>query len=128
MAALVAAIHVLRRGDGKQDVDARHKAGHDGRWNAMYKPIMDSPPANPPRFMLPKMFWIGLAVLVLGTGPLLAVIAAAALGLTRDPDPNPIGFGLLAFVTFWPAAIMMGAALITALDRRKAAKRRSGLR
>jgi hypothetical protein len=70
------------------------------------------------------MFWLGLAVVALGTGPLLALVAAAALGLTRDPDPNPIGLGLLAFVTFWPGVIMMGAGLVTAIDRRKAVRRR----
>jgi hypothetical protein len=30
MAGLVPAIHVL--GDTQKDVDARHKAGHDGEW------------------------------------------------------------------------------------------------
>ena len=25
-----------------------------------------------------------------------------------DPNPNPIGFGLLFFVTFWPAVICLG--------------------
>ena len=75
---------------------------------------------------LPKMFWIGLAILILGTGPLLVFGGAAALGLTRDPNPNPIGLGLLAFISFWPAVIMMGAALVTVIDRHRAAKRRSG--
>ena len=43
--------------------------------------------------------WIraGLVVLVLGTLPLLAVVVAASLGLTRDPNPNPVGLGLLFF-------------------------------
>jgi hypothetical protein len=41
--------------------------------------------------------WIraGLVVLVVGALPLLAVGLAASLGLTRDPNPNPIGLGLL---------------------------------
>lgn len=43
------------------------------------------------------MFWVGLALLVLGTGPLLLFIIAAGLGLTSEPNPNPIGPGLLAF-------------------------------
>src|ERR1051325_2094664 len=50
---------------------------------------------------------MGIALLVAGTGPLLAVILAAKLGLTSNPDPNPIGLGLLAFVTFWPAVIII---------------------
>jgi hypothetical protein len=45
--------------------------------------------------------WLGL--LILGTGPLLFIIVAAALGLWPDPNPNPIGPGLLAFLTFWPS-------------------------
>ena len=49
-----------------------------------------------------NLFWAGLILLMLGITPLLAVIL-----FSRDPDPNPIGFGLLAFVTFWPAIIMI---------------------
>ncbi len=56
---------------------------------------------------MPRLFWIGVALLVAGTGPLLAVIVLASLGLTRDPNPNPIGFGLLAMVTFWPAVALI---------------------
>ena len=61
---------------------------------------------------MPKIFWWGLALLLLGTGPLLAIIAAAALGLTSDPNPNPIGPGLLSFVTLWPALAMISAGLL----------------
>ena len=49
-----------------------------------------------------RLFWAGLILLVLGIAPFQAVIL-----FSRDPDPNPIGFGLLAFVTFWPATIMI---------------------
>jgi hypothetical protein len=57
-----------------------------------------------PRFKLTHLFWIGLVLLILGTGPLLAIVLAAELGLLSDPNPNPnpIGPGLLAFFTFWP--------------------------
>ena len=44
---------------------------------------------------------------MIGTGPLLAVMLLANLGLTRDPNPNPIGLGILAFLTFWPSVILM---------------------
>jgi hypothetical protein len=60
-----------------------------------------------PRFKFSRLFWTGLALLVLGTGPLLLIVAAAELGLTSDPNPNPIGPGLLAFVTFLPAVILI---------------------
>jgi hypothetical protein len=34
-----------------------------------------------PRFKLTRMFWIGIGLLVLGAGPLLAIILEASLGL-----------------------------------------------
>lgn len=49
-----------------------------------------------------KIFWFGLALLAAGEGPLLAVIA-----FSSDPDPNPSGWGLLAFVIFWPAIFLI---------------------
>ena len=54
-----------------------------------------------------QLFLIGLSVFVLGSGPLLLVIAAASLGLTRDPNPNPVGFGIMAMFTFWPGLALM---------------------
>ena len=45
---------------------------------------------------------------VLGWSPLLLTVVMAAVGLWPDPDPNPIGPGLLFFVTFWPALICLG--------------------
>jgi hypothetical protein len=50
---------------------------------------------------------IGLALVVLGWGPLLAIILLAAIGLWPDPNPNPIGPGLLFFFTVWPAIICL---------------------
>ena len=72
---------------------------------------------SPPRFKLTVVFWIGLALLVLGTGPLLLIVVAAELGLTSDPNPNPIGPGLLAFFTFWPAVIMIAWGLVASVLR-----------
>jgi hypothetical protein len=46
-------------------------------------------------------------LLLLGSGPLLAVILLAWLGVTKDTNPNPVGFGMLAGLTFWPSAILM---------------------
>lgn len=48
-----------------------------------------------------KVYWQswcvkgGLAVVVIGSVPLLAVIVAAKIGLWPDPDPNPVGLGVL---------------------------------
>ena len=46
-------------------------------------------------------------MLVIGCGPLLAILLASWLGLLADPNPNPISAGLLAAVSFWPGAIMV---------------------
>jgi hypothetical protein len=76
-----------------------------------------------PSFKLSLLFWIGLAVLAVGIGPLLLIGLAAAIGI-GDPNPNPIGPGLLAFFTFWPAVILMGAGLIVSLARHRAARQK----
>ena len=52
-------------------------------------------------------FKAGLILLVVGSGPLLAIIVAAKIGLYPDPNPNPVGFGILAGLTFWPAIILL---------------------
>lgn len=55
-----------------------------------------------------RLIQIGFWLLVIGTGPLLGIILLAELGLWPDPNPNPIGPGLLFFFTFWPAMICLG--------------------
>ena len=77
---------------------------------------------SPPRFTLTRMFWVGIGLLVFGTGPLLAIILAASLGLLSDPNPNPVGPGLLAFFTFWPAVILAVWGLIASLVRYRRAQ------
>ena len=69
---------------------------------------------------MPKIFWTGLTLFVVGSGPLLAIIIAAELGLTRDPNPNPIGLGMLAGLTCWPAVIMMIVGLVKKSRRAEA--------
>ena len=56
-------------------------------------------------YLQSKWVRVGLALLIVGAAPLLGIIAAAALGVWPDPNPNPIGPGLLFFFTFWPAVI-----------------------
>jgi hypothetical protein len=56
-------------------------------------------------YLQSRLVMIGFGLLVFGTGPLVFIIAAAALGLWPDPNPNPIGPGLLSFLTFWPAVV-----------------------
>lgn len=67
-----------------------------------------------PRFHLRAMAWVGIAVLVLGVGPLLGILLAARMGWTSDPNPNPIGPGMLAMCSA-PAGLAL-AALGTALS------------
>ena len=51
---------------------------------------------------------VGLSLLVFGSGPLLFIIVAAAVGLWPDTNPNPVGPGILAAFTFWPGVICTG--------------------
>jgi hypothetical protein len=65
-----------------------------------------------------RYFLVGAVLLVFGSGPLLVVILMASLGLTRDPNPNPVGFGILAFLTFWPGVILLVLGFLTSRRRR----------
>lgn len=58
-------------------------------------------------FLASRWTKVGLFLVVFGWGPLLAIILLAAVGLWPDPNPNPIGPGLLFFVTFWPAVVCL---------------------
>ncbi len=66
---------------------------------------------------------IGLAIVVLGWGPLIAIIALAALHLWPDPNPNPIGPGMLFFITFWPAVVCLAVGFAQVARQRKQASR-----
>ena len=63
-----------------------------------------------------------MALFVVGSGPLLITILLASFGLTRDPNPNPVGFGILAFLTFWPSVILIVIGIARTVLRRRAAK------
>lgn len=64
---------------------------------------------------------VGLVLIVVGWGPLLAIIALASVHLWPDPNPNPIGPGLLFFFTAWPALICLGVGAAQVARRRKQA-------
>jgi hypothetical protein len=49
---------------------------------------------------------------------LLLIISLAAIGLWPDPNPNPIGPGLLFAVTVWPAPICLGIGACKTLRKR----------
>lgn len=55
---------------------------------------------------LPLALRLGLLAMALGAAPLLAFLAADWLGMVSDPDPNPIGLGLL-----FGAGMLLGQAL-----------------
>jgi hypothetical protein len=64
--------------------------------------------------------WAGLATAVLGSAPLLSVIAAAKIGVLDDPNPNPVGLGILAACTFWPGIALAGVGVaLSALEYRR---------
>ena len=65
---------------------------------------------------------VGVGLIVGGSAPLLLIIAASKLGLTSDPNPNPVGPGLLVFVTFWPGVICLVIGLISARRAGRAGK------
>ena len=75
------------------------------------------------QFRLSRMLWSGLILLIVGTGPLLTVIMLAWLGVTKDPNPNPVGFGMLAFLTFWPSVIMVIVGVVQSYTRYKSGQR-----
>ena len=62
-------------------------------------------------YLRSPLFCVGIALLVLGSGPLLTIILLSEVGLWPDPNPNPIGPGLLFFFSFWPALICVGVGI-----------------
>ena len=46
---------------------------------------------------------LGVSLLLLGTGPLASIMVLASLGFGDDPNPNPVLFGILAGLTFYPS-------------------------
>ena len=81
-------------------------------------------PGFPARLWDTRAFKLGAVLFAVGCGPLLAVIALAELGLSKDPNPNPVGFGILAFLSFWPSVILMTVGLGVCITRRSQPVRR----
>jgi hypothetical protein len=77
----------------------------------MIVPDYDHTPLKKVRVVSP-LLWAGLAVLTVGVGPLLSIIVAAKMGWTSDPNPNPVGPGILAFLTLWPGLALTAAGLV----------------
>ncbi len=62
---------------------------------------------------------VGIALVVVGTGPLLLFILAAAIGLWDDPNPNAVILGILARLTFWPGVICILIGVARVRSRRR---------
>jgi hypothetical protein len=71
-------------------------------------------------YLRSRLVQIGLLLSVGGSAPLLLIILAASLGLTSDPNPNPIGPGILVMLTFWPGVlcVLLGVGLVGRKQRR----------
>lgn len=50
----------------------------------------------------------GCVLFALGSGPLLVWMAL-------DPTANPVGPGILAFLTFWPSVLLVVAGIVTVI-------------
>lgn len=74
--------------------------------------------ARPRKRRVQPLVWWGLGGLVLGSGPLLGWLLLARIGVLSDPNPNPVGPGILAFLTFWPSIIVLGIGVMQTLSRR----------
>jgi len=69
------------------------------------------------RFRLHPLTWVGLVIAAVGSAPLLVVIAMSKIGWLNDPNPNPVGLGILAACTFWPGiALAVAGAVWSAVD------------
>lgn len=64
------------------------------------------------RYFANRLCRWGAVLLAVGSGPLFGIILAAELGLWPDPNPNPIGPGLLAFLTFWPSLALIALGVL----------------
>lgn len=89
-----------------------HRVAEHGPLGALTSPKMKIYLAN-------RWFRFGFWLALIGGMPLGAILLLAAVGLWPDPNPNPIGPGLLFFLTFWPAVICMGIGAFQAWRRRK---------
>ena len=74
---------------------------------------------NMREYFADRLVCIGLGILVVGAAPLFGIIFLASIGVWPDPDPNPIGPGMLFFFSFWPGVITLGLGLWRVRARRR---------
>ncbi len=75
-----------------------------------------------PHYLRSRWVRAGLVLLIVGATPLVAIILAAQIGLWPDPNPNPIGPGLLFFFSgmVGTGCLAIGAVLVWLELRRQA--------
>ena len=66
---------------------------------------------------LHKLTKIGIIIFIIGSGPLLSVMLFSKIGILDDPNTNPIIFGLMAMITFWPSLILIVIGIIIQLTK-----------
>lgn len=88
-----------------------------------YLAAMRSEAPTPPRFRPLPLAWVGFATIAFGSGPLVVTLLAARAGLSSDPNPNPVGFGILAFLTFWPGVVLFVIGLAQSFTAHAKARR-----
>jgi hypothetical protein len=84
--------------------------------NTLYPTAKQQPkstPATSPRLLKSLCLRLGIAGLVLGTGPLL--LAVATEHRTGDSNPNPVGFGILVMFTFRLSIILIFVGVVVTL-------------
>lgn len=73
------------------------------------------------RYRDSRVVQVGIAGLVLGSGPLL--LAVVISHLKGDPNPNPVGPGILCGFTFTPSLICLAIGLIRVFLQKKTTTR-----
>jgi hypothetical protein len=69
--------------------------------------------AHRPAYLRSGWVRTGLTLLLVGSAPLVAIILAAEIGLWPDPNPNPVGPGLLFFFAGVMATACLAVGVVT---------------
>ena len=64
------------------------------------------------RYFSNTLIKIGLGLVVVGWLPLWGIAFLAAIGVWPDPDPNPIGPGILFYLTAIPAIVCLALGVV----------------
>jgi hypothetical protein len=63
-------------------------------------------------FLQNRFIRVGLVLMGVGWTPLWSIVLLTKLGLWPDPNPNPVGPGILFFLTSWPAIISLAIGMV----------------